>query len=282
MYLSTLECTVLEVKVVPGHGCTIDVVLSNGVLHEGDRIVLCGMNGPIVTTIRALLTPQPLRELRVKSDYIHNKTVRAALGVKIAAADLDKAIAGSRLLVAETEDEIDDCREEVMADLVDIMSKVDRSGRGVYVQSSTLGSLEALLEFLRQMNIPVAQINIGPIYKKDVMRASVMLETAREYACVLAFDVRIEKDALELADELGVRIFSADIIYHLFDQFKAYMEDLNEKKRTDLAPQAVFPCVLRILPQYVFNRADPIIIGVDIVDGLVRAGTPLCVPSKGV
>ena len=55
-----------------------------------------------------------------------------------------------------------------------------------------------------------------------------MLVLSSRFAVILAFDVRIERDAQELADSLGVKIFSADIIYHLFDKFTAYREVSNE------------------------------------------------------
>ncbi|CAG8609948.1 6754_t:CDS:10 [Paraglomus brasilianum] len=277
MYLSEIECTVLEVKVIDGLGTTIDVILSNGVLNEGDRIVICGLNGPIVTNIRALLTPQPLRELRVKSSYVHHKSVKAAQGVKISAQDLDKAIAGSRLLVVGPDDDEEEVKEEVMSDLQDMMSSVDKSGKGVYVQASTLGSLEALLEFLKTSKIPVSGVGIGPVHRKDVMRAASMLEKAKEFAVILAFDVKFDKEAQDLAEELGIKMFKADIIYHLFDQFTAYNQDMLEQKRRDQAPQAVFPCVLRIIPGAVFNKRDPILVGVDVVEGSLRVGTPICV-----
>ncbi|KAG9793253.1 Eukaryotic translation initiation factor 5B [Exophiala dermatitidis] len=273
MYLSEVECTVLEVKVIEGLGTTIDVVLSNGVLREGDRIVLCGLNGPIATNIRALLTPAPLKELRLKSQYVHNKEVKAALGVKIAANDLEGAIAGSRLLVVGPEDDEEDLCEEVMADLQQLLSKVSKDNRGVSVQASTLGSLEALLEFLKQMKIPVANISIGPVYKRDVMMAGTMLEKAKQYAVMLCFDVKVDKEAQQYADENGIKIFTADIIYHLFDDFTKHMAKLQEQKKEESKLNAVFPCVLN--PLQVFNKKDPIVIGVDVVEGSLRPLTPI-------
>lgn len=38
-------------------------------------------------------------------------------------------------------------------------------------------------------------------------------------ATILAFDVKIEREAQTIADDVGVKIFSADIIYHLQDAF---------------------------------------------------------------
>lgn len=273
MYLSEVECTVLEVKVIEGLGTTIDVIISNGVLHEGDRIVLCGREGPIATNIRALLTPAPLKELRLKSQYVHNKEAKAALGVKIAANDLETAIAGSRLLVVGPGDDEEDLEDEVMADLQTLLSKVSTDNRGVSVQASTLGSLEALLEFLKQMKIPVANISIGPVFKRDVMMAGTMLEKAREYAVMLCFDVKVDKEAQLYADENGIKIFTADIIYHLFDDFTKHMAQLQEKRKEESKLHAVFPCVLN--PLQVFNKKDPIVVGVDVVEGSLRPLTPI-------
>ncbi|XP_026476183.1 eukaryotic translation initiation factor 5B-like isoform X2 [Ctenocephalides felis] len=280
MFSEDLQATVLEVKAIPGHGTTIDAILINGTLREGDTIILAGTDGPIVTQIRSLLMPQPMKELRVKNAYIEHKEVVAAQGVKIAAKELEKAIAGLNLQVAQKPDEIDIFRDEVAKELKSALSGIKLQERGVYVQASTLGSLEALLEFLKVSKIPYAGIRIGPVVKRDVMKASTMLEHDSQYATILAFDVKIERDAQELADTLGVKIFQADIIYHLFDKFTAYRDELKQRKRDEFKNIAVFPCKLKVLPQYVFNSRDPIVMGVMVEAGIVKEGTPICVPSK--
>lgn len=55
------------------------------------------------------------------------------------------------------------------------------------------------------------------------------------------------------------------------------MKSGNQRKHRDLA---VFPCKLRILPDMIFNKRAPIVMGVHVEGGVLRVGTPLCVPSR--
>jgi translation initiation factor 5B len=283
MWHANLQATVLEVKAIDGLGMTVDVLVVNGTLKEGDKAVFCTLDGPIVTEIRGLLTPPPSREMRVKSEYIHHKEVKGALGVKVIGNGLEKVMAGTPVMVIGPGDEEEDIKAEVMSDLSSLQDKLSTDTKGVMVYASTLGALEALLQFLREDTkppIPVSQIGIGTIHKRDVTKISIMNEKGcSEYATILAFDVPVEKEAREHATLMNVRIFTADIIYHLFDQFTKFMEELSERRRQEAAEIAVFPCICRVLPQHIFNQKDPIILGMEVVEGILKVGTPLCVPA---
>ena len=84
---------------------------------------------------------------------------------------------------------------------------------------------------------------------------------------------RVDKEALAYAEDQNIKVFTADIIYHLFDAFTKHMDDMLEKKKENSKMLAVFPCVLK--PIAVFNKTGPIVIGVDVVDGQLKINTPI-------
>ena len=151
------------------------------------------------------------------------------MGIKISAPDMELAIASSELFKCTNEEEIKEAKQSISDDLIDILEKyVDKTAEGVSVQASTIGSLEALLEYLYQQKIPVSSINIGPVHKKDILKCVKSTNAGgarqhKEFATLLAFDVKVTPEARDFAEEEGIKIFTAEIIYHLFDSFTLYV-----------------------------------------------------------
>ncbi|KAL8428384.1 hypothetical protein ACSSS7_007244 [Eimeria intestinalis] len=221
---------------------------------------------------------------------------------------LEEAVAGTSVFVVEDESQLAEIEEEVMTDIGSVFKNVDHSGNGVYVMASTLGALEALLVYLQECKIPVFAVNIGSVQKRDVRKASIMREKGRpELSVILAFNVKVDGEAEKEAKVLGVRIMTAEIIYHLFDEFTAYFNQVKQEKKSEhkhftyssssssnktgesarkqqkeVQQEVVFPCILSVLPQFIFNKKDPIVVGVLVEEGFLKVGTPLCVPEKGV
>lgn len=152
----------------------------------------------------------------------------------------------------QNEEEIEEAKAEIAEDLVDILEKyVDKTQEGVCVQSSTIGSLEALLEFLKTSKIPVSSVNIGPVHKKDVLKAMKSTSAGganyhKEFATLLAFDVKVMPEAQEFADKEGIKIFTANIIYHLFDSFTEYVQICKDSRKKDQGTKAVFPVICEV------------------------------------
>ena len=68
----------------------------------------------------------------------------------------------------------------------------------------------------------------------------------------------------------------------MFDEFELYVKKCREERKSDEGSKAVFPCLLEIVKGAIFNSKNPIIIGVTVKAGILKIGTPLCIPEKGV
>lgn len=57
------------------------------------------------------------------------------------------------------------CQQEELAEaLTEVLSSIKLQDRGVFVQASTLGSLEALLAFLKDSSIPVSGLTYPSLW----------------------------------------------------------------------------------------------------------------------
>jgi len=264
---------ILEVKEERGLGVTIDTIIYDGIIKVGDTIVLGGLDGVIVTKVKALLMPKPLDEMRAPEDkFLHIKKIVAAAGVKIVANNLEKAITGAPVIVAGKEN-LREIIKQVEEEIESV--RISKKITGLVVKADTLGTLEALVTYIEKNGFPVRYADIGPVIKRDIVEASISKQNNRLYGVILAFNVPITDDAEREARDKDIKIFSEKIIYRLVENYlKWYKEEKDREKRAILS-KIILPAKIKILSNYIFRRSNPIIVGVKIISGVIKPGFPL-------
>ncbi|QCC46637.1 translation initiation factor IF-2 [Halobellus limi] len=257
--------TVLEVKDERGFGATVDVVLYDGSVRADDEIVVGGIDGPIVTEVRALLQPRPNAEIRVEKRFDKVEEVRAAAGIKIAAPELDDAMAGAPIRVVRDRD-LDDVIEEVESELAEI--QVSTEEEGVVVKADTLGSLEAMANALREAEVPILRAEVGDVAPRDVAVASTANE--EKHRVILGFNVDVLSNAESELDESEVRLFEDDVIYQLVEGYEGYVDEIERAQQETVLDKIVRPCRFRILEDHVFRQSDPAVVGVEVLSGTLK------------
>lgn len=263
---------ILEVKEIQGLGHTIDVIIYDGVLKKNDIIVLGGINGPIITKVRSILVPKPLQDIKVvKTDLTAIDEVYAAAGVKIYAPDLENALAGSPLFAVDDESKIEEFKKIIQEEISSVRY-YNASVAGVVVKADSLGSLEAIITALQQKKIPIRLADIGPISKRDITEAELTSEEAKEYGLIAAFRVK-PLPGIEIPTK--IKLIYGEIIYQLIDDIEKYIIDVKESEKRRTLDSLVLPGKFRILPGYVFRRSDPVIVGVEVLGGIIKPKSPL-------
>jgi len=259
------EGTVLEVKDERGFGATIDTVVYDGVVRNGDTIVVGGQDDPIITEVRALLRPRPLEEIRTEKRFEKAAEVSAAAGVKIAAPDLDTAMAGAPVRVVRDRP-LEEVVEEVNAALAEI--EVDTAEDGVVVKADTLGSLEAMANALKEAEVPIMRAEVGDIAPRDIAIA----ETANqdEHKALLGFNVSILPNAENELESADVTLFTNDVIYQLIEDYETYVEQRKRAQQETVLDKVVRPARFQLLPDHTFRQNDPAVVGVEVLAGTLQ------------
>ncbi len=258
------EGTVLEVKEERGLGKTIDVILYSGTMHKGDTIVVGSHDEPIITKIKAILKPKPLDEMRDPRDrFLSVDEVHAAAGIKIAAPNLENALAGSPVIVADNnlEEVVNRVRKETGI-------HIETQEEGVIIKADALGSLEALAYELKQEGLPIKMADIGDISKRDIVNAQTIGNPL--YRVILGFNVRILPDAEKEASK--IKIFTNNVVYKIIEDYKEWMEEKKRELEAEKRMEITFPGKFKILPEYIFRLSKPAIVGVRVLGGRIRVG----------
>ena len=259
------KATVLEVSEQKGFGKTIDVIHYDGIIRKNDKLIFGTAEGPEVTDIRALLKPRPLKEIRLDKQYEEVEQVSPASGIKIAGKDLSNVVSGAPV---RTGTDIEKLKEEVRKELE--TSDYDIRTSGVIVKADSLGSLEALMREIDEMDIRVQKAEVGPIRKSDIIE--VENEEPVERA-ILSFNSAATDEAEQLAESKDIRIFQSSVIYEILDDYSKWKKEAEEKRRMESLANVSRPAEIRTLQDHVFRSSNPVVIGMTVVEGVLNQGS---------
>ena len=259
---------VLEVTEEPGLGDTANIILTDGILNKNDEIAVAKKEGAVLTKIKAIFMPKPLDEMRDPRDkFSPVNQIVAATGAKISTSDLEGVLGGSPIIGIK-DGNLELIKNEIESEIKSIFVETDSVG--IIVKADTLGSLEAVVDTLKESNIAISTADTGMVSRKDVIKAQVITETDKYLGSILAFGVKVLDDAKEEANKNGIRIFSQPVLYDLVDEYRDWVtSDKENLQRTEL-DSIILPCKFQLIKGMVFRRNGPAVCGVEILGGSLK------------
>ncbi|MBN2478335.1 translation initiation factor IF-2 [Candidatus Micrarchaeota archaeon] len=261
------KASIIEVKEEKGMGHTVDIILYDGVMKRGDEILFLTNNGAKKTKIRGLLLPNTSSN-NPNEKYMNVDEVHAASGIKILAPNLESALPGSPVVVIEDEEKD---RKEIEKHFKKIIFETEKNG--VIVKADSLGSIEALIELLKEKKVPIKEASVGKINKKDILSAHSVAKKDKYLGVVLGFNVAVLDEAREESESAKTKLISSDIIYKVIENYEEWVKDEKEKEKKEVLENLPHPARIKFLKGCCFRACRPAIIGVEVLGGKIKVGT---------
>lgn len=259
---SPAEATILEISEEKGLGLCMDAIVYKGKIKVNDTIVIGTLKEPIVTKVKALFLVE-------KNQLKSIKEAEAAIGVKLSAQNIENVIPGMPLKVASKD--LEKIKIEIKELVEEITFELDKDG--ITIKADSIGSLEGLINLLREKNIPIKKASTGNISKKDIAEA---LATPNQfYRVILGFNI-------QGSENQEVKIFTNNIIYKLVEDFEKWLKEEKQKQEDKLLANLPKPCKIKILQGHIFRQSGPAVCGIEILAGVLKPRIPLMKEDKAL
>ena len=221
--------TVLESRVDKGRGPVATVLVQNGTLNSGDFFICGSVFGKVRAMFddrgRAMKSAPPSTPVEVlglqgvPDAGDHFQVTEEAKARHIVEYRQGKQRDAQMARTSGARITLDQLHEQLKAG--------DVKELGIVIKADVQGSVEVLSEMLPklstdQVKLKIIGSGVGAVTENDVLLASA------SGAIIIAFGIRPDRKAVELAQQEHVEIRSHNIIYEVSDEIKKAMEGLLE------------------------------------------------------
>jgi translation initiation factor 5B len=242
----------------------IEAILYDGTLTSKDEIAIASFDKTIKGKIRILEEVLP-----VSSKFKATDEAGAATGIRMQLKENVEVLPGMPFQAIKGN--LKEIEKEFKKQVTE---KIKTDDEGIIIKADSLGSLEALMELLRQAKVKVCKAGIGSIDKKDVISANTNYKNDPTQAVVLGFNVSHEEDIKDL-NLKNIKIIEDEVVYKIIEQLEEFQEEKRKEVEKARLTELASICKLTILHDYIFHNSNPAIFGVKVESGKLKDGTHL-------
>ena len=258
---ATATGTVVEGKLDSKRGNTATLIIKNGTLKTGQFVVSGNSFAPV----------------RIMED---------ASGKAIKEAHLSEPVgivgwttipkAGAEFYTVASKKDAEVAINEIATPIAAAHKKTNLPTIPVLIKADVLGTVEAIEHELSQftserITVRVIDSAVGPITANDVQAVS-----ATKDAIIVGFNVKVDREAKDLAERLGVEIDTFSIIYELSDWLNTAL-----KNRTPKMEEKVVTGHAKILKHFSTQKYTHVL-GARVEDGLLKQNTSVRVLRRDI
>ncbi len=253
--------TVVEGKLDPKRGNTATLIIKNGTLKGGQFVVSGTSFAPV----------------RIMEDA-HGKSLKEAslaepVGI-VGWTSIPKA--GADFYVVGSKKEAEAAILSDTTPTIKTHKKTNLPTIPVLIKADALGTIDAIEHELAQftserITVRVIDTGVGPISANDVQAVS-----ATKDAIIVGFNVKVDREAQDLAERLNVEIDTFSIIYELSEWLNTAL-----KNRTPKMEERVVTGHAKVLKHF-STQKNTHVLGARVEDGLLKLNTGVRILRRDV